>query len=66
MFPVVVPVPVIIAVLVAVAVVVHVARGSAASATVIDHATGHRAGRQQSKEYRCNELIHIGSFMKQG
>ena len=63
MFPaVVVPVPV----LVAAVVVLHVRRGPTASATVIDHAAGHRAGRQQSKEYRCNELLHIGSLYKAG
>jgi hypothetical protein len=66
---VVVSVPVIVSVVVPVslafAVVFHVAKGrTAAPASIIDHATGDRTGRQQSKQYRCNELVHIGSLYK--
>jgi hypothetical protein len=74
---VVVSVPVIVSVIVSVlvsvvvpvslafAVVFHVAKGRTATpASIIDHATGDRTGRQQSKKYRCNELVHIGSLYK--
>jgi hypothetical protein len=60
-------VPVVILVSWAVAWMIHVAsRPAATSVTIINHATVHRTDRQNGKEYRRNELLHIESFINEG
>jgi hypothetical protein len=58
---------VVISVSRAVAWVIHVAsRPAVSSVTIINHATVHRTDRQNGKEYRRNELLHVESSVNQG
>jgi len=56
--------PVVIPLSLAVASVIHFASAPAVSSvSVVKYATLHRAGRQNGKEYRGNELVHVESLV---